>query len=99
MKNIWYILSLFLVTCDNPLYVLPHSKEVLLAAIQNDTEFLSTQSVMDYSLLVGLDTKNKELVLGIIGKFATLSKHHLIIFFCLRLYKNIHLGQETRNYG
>ncbi|CAH1132979.1 unnamed protein product [Ceutorhynchus assimilis] len=63
--------NLLKMTCDNPLYVLPHSKEVLLAAIQNDTEFLSTQSVMDYSLLVGLDTKNKELVLGIIDYIRT----------------------------
>lgn len=54
-------------TCDNPLYILPHSKSVLIATIQNDTEFLSTQSVMDYSLLVGLDSEKKELVLGIIG--------------------------------
>ncbi|XP_050300649.1 1-phosphatidylinositol 3-phosphate 5-kinase [Anthonomus grandis grandis] len=63
--------NLLKMTCDSPLYVLPHSKEVLLAAIQNDTEFLSTQSVMDYSLLVGLDTKNKELVLGIIDYIRT----------------------------
>lgn len=55
-------------TCDSPLYILPHSKSVLLAAIQNDTEFLSTHAVMDYSLLVGLDPDNKELILGIIGK-------------------------------
>lgn len=58
---------LFSVTCDAPLYILPHSKAVLTAAIQNDTEFLSAQSVMDYSLLVGLDSENSELVLGIIG--------------------------------
>lgn len=55
-------------SCDSPLYILPHSKAVLTAAIQNDTEFLSAQSVMDYSLLVGLDSENKELVVGIIGK-------------------------------
>lgn len=54
-------------TCDDPLYILPHSKAVLKAAIHNDTEFLAAQSVMDYSLLVGLDTNNKDLVLGIIG--------------------------------
>lgn len=54
-------------SCEDPLYILPHSKSVLTAAIQNDTEFLSEQSVMDYSLLVGLDSDNKELVLGIIG--------------------------------
>lgn len=56
-------------SCDDPLYILPHSKAILTAAIQNDTEFLSEQSVMDYSLLVGLDSDKKELVLGIIGKY------------------------------
>nr|XP_023014888.1 1-phosphatidylinositol 3-phosphate 5-kinase isoform X1 [Leptinotarsa decemlineata]XP_023014889.1 1-phosphatidylinositol 3-phosphate 5-kinase isoform X1 [Leptinotarsa decemlineata] len=63
--------NLLKMTCDSPLYILPHSKSVLIAAIQNDTEFLSTQSVMDYSLLVGLDSENKELVLGIIDYIRT----------------------------
>ncbi|CAH0546520.1 unnamed protein product [Brassicogethes aeneus] len=63
--------NLLKMTCDNPLYILPHSKSVLIATIQNDTEFLSTQSVMDYSLLVGLDTEKKELVLGIIDYIRT----------------------------
>ncbi|XP_066249810.1 1-phosphatidylinositol 3-phosphate 5-kinase isoform X1 [Euwallacea similis] len=68
---VWHDENLLKMTCDNPLYVLPHSKEVLLAAIHNDTEFLSTQSVMDYSLLVGLDSTNRELVLGIIDYIRT----------------------------
>ncbi|XP_018563541.1 putative 1-phosphatidylinositol 3-phosphate 5-kinase [Anoplophora glabripennis] len=63
--------NLLKMTCDSPLYILPHSKAVLTAAIQNDTEFLFTQSVMDYSLLVGLDPENKELVLGIIDYIRT----------------------------
>ncbi|XP_072386330.1 1-phosphatidylinositol 3-phosphate 5-kinase [Diabrotica undecimpunctata] len=63
--------NLMKMTCDSPLYVLQHSKAVLINAIQNDTEFLSAQSVMDYSLLVGLDPDNKELVLGIIDYIRT----------------------------
>ncbi|KAK9746951.1 FYVE zinc finger [Popillia japonica] len=63
--------NLLKMSCDSPLYVLPHSKAVLTAAIQNDTEFLSAQSVMDYSLLVGLDIENKELVVGIIDYIRT----------------------------
>nr|CAI5827442.1 unnamed protein product [Callosobruchus analis] len=63
--------NLLKLTCDSPLYILPHSKSVLMSAIQNDTEFLATQSVMDYSLLVGLDEENKELVLGIIDYIRT----------------------------
>lgn len=54
-------------TCDCPLYIKPHTKTVLTIAIQNDSEFLSSQLVMDYSLLVGLDEDKKELVVGIIG--------------------------------
>lgn len=55
-------------SCDSPLYVHPHSKIVLNQAINDDAEFLTSQLVMDYSLLVGLDEDSGELVLGIIGK-------------------------------
>lgn len=63
--------NLMNMTCDDPLYILPHSKTVLMQAIQNDTQFLATQSVMDYSLLVGLDISNRELVVGIIDYIRT----------------------------
>lgn len=56
-------------TCDAPLYIYPHSKMVLTQAIEKDTQFLASQAVMDYSLLVGLDEERRELVLGIIGEF------------------------------
>ncbi|XP_034244231.1 1-phosphatidylinositol 3-phosphate 5-kinase isoform X2 [Thrips palmi] len=58
--------NLLKITRDMPLYVLPHAKSVLTQAIKRDTEFLTSQSVMDYSLLVGLDQSRKELVVGII---------------------------------
>ena len=54
--------------CETPLFIRPHSKAVLSKAIHNDSEFLSSHSVMDYSLLVGIDEVNFELVVGIIGK-------------------------------
>lgn len=74
-------------TCDAPLYILPHSKAVLKAAIHNDTEFLSMQSVMDYSLLVGLDSENRELVLGIIGEWQKLFLQILMdISLCIHLF-------------
>ncbi|KAK9502569.1 hypothetical protein O3M35_011320 [Rhynocoris fuscipes] len=63
--------NLINMTCDNPIYILPHSKTILMKAIQNDTLFLSTQYVMDYSLLVGLDQSKKELVIGIIDYIRT----------------------------
>ncbi len=52
---------------SNPVYVWPHSKAVLMQAIVNDTEFLSSNSIMDYSLLTALDETKGELVVGIIG--------------------------------
>lgn len=55
------------VSVDSPLYIRPHSKAVLNAAILADTDFLSRHLVMDYSLLVGLNESTKELVVGIIG--------------------------------
>jgi len=59
---------LYTVTCNKPLYLQPHSEAVLKQAIQSDTHFLSSKSVMDYSLLVGLDDGGKLFVVGIIGK-------------------------------
>lgn len=40
------------------LYVLPHSKAALNQAISNDSHFLSSQHIMDYSLLVGVDPES-----------------------------------------
>lgn len=65
-KNIRFIF-LVSVTTDSPLYILSHSQAVLMSAIENDTQFLAAQTVMDYSLLVGLDEDRRELVIGIIG--------------------------------
>lgn len=48
--------------------MLSHSKLVLRDAILRDALFLESNSVMDYSLLVGLDNKQNVLVLGIIGE-------------------------------
>lgn len=55
------------VSWSKPLYVLSHSKAVLRDAIQRDASFLERNKIMDYSLLVGLDSKHNVLVLGIIG--------------------------------
>ncbi|XP_055924397.1 1-phosphatidylinositol 3-phosphate 5-kinase-like [Argiope bruennichi] len=63
--------NLLKITCDNPFYVRPHSKTVLTLAISNDTQFLVDQSVMDYSLLVGLEEEKGQLVVGIIDYIRT----------------------------
>ena len=51
---------------ENPLYVRPHAKRVLMEAISRDTSFLQTCQVMDYSLLVGMDEQQRCLVVGVI---------------------------------
>lgn len=59
--------SLQIVSWSKPLYILSHSKTVLREAINRDASFLEKNDVMDYSLLVGLNSDGKMLVLGIIG--------------------------------
>lgn len=54
-----------------PLYILTHSSTILKEAINRDSSFLEKNGVMDYSLLVGLDAKEKLLVLGIIDYIRT----------------------------
>ncbi|WVQ97361.1 hypothetical protein IAU59_004473 [Kwoniella sp. CBS 9459] len=44
----------------------PHAKRILSEAISLDTRFLSSQSIMDYSLLLGLDEAKRELVVGLV---------------------------------
>ncbi|TQE08716.1 hypothetical protein C1H46_005700 [Malus baccata] len=50
----------------SPIFVGNKPKRVLERAVWNDTAFLASIDVMDYSLLVGMDEENHELVLGII---------------------------------
>ncbi|XWS69313.1 hypothetical protein CRYUN_Cryun04dG0168500 [Craigia yunnanensis] len=49
-----------------PIFLGSKAKRSLERAIWNDTSFLASVAVMDYSLLVGVDEERKELVLGII---------------------------------
>ncbi|CAN6197799.1 unnamed protein product [Urochloa humidicola] len=49
-----------------PIYIEGKTKKLMERAIWNDTAFLSRMNVMDYSLFVGVDRQNKELVFGII---------------------------------
>ncbi|KAH6771556.1 FORMS APLOID AND BINUCLEATE CELLS 1C [Perilla frutescens var. hirtella] len=50
----------------NPIFLGGKAKRSLERAVWNDTSFLASVDVMDYSLLVGVDEERKELVLGII---------------------------------
>ncbi len=56
---------------DSPLFIREHSKKLLRASVYNDTLFLSKLNVMDYSLLVGIDNENQELVIGIVDFIRT----------------------------
>jgi 1-phosphatidylinositol-3-phosphate 5-kinase len=51
---------------DNPIYVRPHTKYVIMLAIDNDSKFLSSKFVMDYSLLCGFDQDTNDISVGII---------------------------------
>uniref|UniRef100_A0A803KQV4 1-phosphatidylinositol-3-phosphate 5-kinase n=1 Tax=Chenopodium quinoa TaxID=63459 RepID=A0A803KQV4_CHEQI len=50
----------------SPIFVGNKAKRLLERAVWNDTSFLASVDVMDYSLLVGVDKGKHELVLGII---------------------------------
>ncbi|XP_063596090.1 1-phosphatidylinositol 3-phosphate 5-kinase-like isoform X3 [Penaeus indicus] len=63
--------NLLRMACSSPLHVRPHSKTVLSRAIAADTVFLSQQLIMDYSLLVGIDSTANQLVVGIIDYIRT----------------------------
>lgn len=54
-----------------PFHLREHGKRILRGAIWNDTKFLQSVNVMDYSLLVGVDDHTKELVLGIVDYIRT----------------------------
>lgn len=56
---------------SSPLYIHEHSKRVLMTAIHSDTMFLADCSVIDYSLLVGLEQSTGELVVGIVDYIRT----------------------------
>ncbi len=77
-------------TWDNPLYVRGYSQSVLNKALSADTQFLASQLVMDYSLLVGIDDDNNQLIVGLIGK--SLFDR---LFFLLTLFARIFFLQNS----
>lgn len=58
-----------------PFYLREHSKRILRGALYNDSKFLADINVMDYSLVVGVDSTNNELVVGIVGMFKLCGAH------------------------
>ncbi|KAI0639865.1 hypothetical protein C8Q77DRAFT_1185647 [Trametes polyzona] len=56
---------------ETPFYVREHSKRILRGALFNDSKFLADINVMDYSLVVGVDSGESELVVGIVDYIRT----------------------------
>ncbi|KAJ5912915.1 hypothetical protein N7504_001798 [Penicillium tannophilum] len=56
---------------ETPLFSREHSKKLLAQSVWNDTLFLGRQDVMDYSLMIAIDDKRSELVVGIIDCIRT----------------------------
>ena len=56
---------------ESPLFAREHSKKLLRASVWNDTLFLARQNVMDYSLMIAVDARRKEIVVGIIDCIRT----------------------------
>jgi 1-phosphatidylinositol-3-phosphate 5-kinase len=56
---------------ESPLFAREHSKKLLGQSVWNDTLFLARQNVMDYSLMIAIDEKRSELVVGIIDCIRT----------------------------
>jgi 1-phosphatidylinositol-3-phosphate 5-kinase len=55
----------------SPFYLREHSKRIIRGALQNDTKFLESINVMDYSLVIGVDSQKNELVAGIVDYIRT----------------------------
>lgn len=62
-----------------PFYLREHSKRILRGALYNDSKFLADLNVMDYSLVVGYDSKASELVVGIVGTSDAPQRYEYIV--------------------
>ena len=60
-------------------------------ALFNDSKFLADVNVMDYSLVVGVDTTRNELVMGIVGQQRTGIASCRYLMLC-RLHQDIYMG-------
>lgn len=83
-----------IVISKTPLYMRVDTKCNLSDSLYNDTQFLLSLDVMDYSLLVGFDEDTNEIIVGIVGKFIQIFSINVInILICqYRLYPYIYLG-------
>jgi 1-phosphatidylinositol-3-phosphate 5-kinase len=54
---------------QRPFYLREHCKRILRGALWNDSKFLANLNIMDYSVLVAVDSVKNELVIGIVGEY------------------------------
>jgi len=73
-------------TGGSPLLLTPAAKARFNVAVRQDTAFLQQLQVVDYSLLIGVDTTTKKLVVGIVDYCREFS-------FALRMYGGITGGR------
>ncbi|KAJ4973349.1 hypothetical protein NE237_006523 [Protea cynaroides] len=66
-NNVLLDMNLLEALDTKPIFLGRRTKRILEKAVWNDTSFLASVDVMDYSLLVGVDEERNELVLGIIN--------------------------------
>ncbi|GAA5975197.1 hypothetical protein JCM5350_000179 [Sporobolomyces pararoseus] len=63
--------NLMEISLKTPIYVREESQNFIRQAIYNDSQFLSDLNVMDYSLVIGVDSAKQELVVGIVDFIRT----------------------------
>lgn len=89
-----YPLTMSLIAAHlTPFYLREHSKRILRGALFNDSKFLADINVMDYSLVVGVDSVKNELVVGIVGQSSTSCvQSKMSSLSPRRLHSDIYLG-------
>jgi len=56
---------------QKPFFLREHSKRILRGALLNDSKFLANLNIMDYSLLVAVDSNSNQIVVGIVDFIRT----------------------------
>jgi len=69
----------FFVPSSDSLDLEQHSRTLLLDAVSNDVEFLSSNGNIDFSLLVGVDDEANTLVVGLIDTLGGEAKVSLVL--------------------
>lgn len=80
----------------SPFYMREHSKRLLRGALYNDSKFLADINVMDYSLVVGVDSVGSELVVGIVGMCILAIEEQELDCYIQIMFEHIHGTRGSR---